>query len=150
MHNPVPSPFVSLLGSVEKISVHTVTTGFSVTVEEWADVLILDGTATLATGTIVLPVAPRNGHVVTVITNQIIQALTVSLATGSGVYSVRLTEGGAFRALESGSLRLLYDGARVGNAPTCLNLGRTVPTRVSGFSFSYIYAQASAAWYRLN
>ena len=122
MHNPVPSPFVSLLGAVDKISVRTVSTGFSVLVEDWADLVVLHGAATLATGTVTMPVAPRNGHVVTVITNQIITALTVSPSAGQTVY----------------------------NAPSCLNLGRTVPTRVSGFGFSYIYVQASAAWYRLN
>lgn len=122
MHNPVPSPFVSLLGSVEKISVRAVTTGFNVTVEDWADLVVLEGSGTLATGTVVMPAAPRNGHVVTVLTNQIITALTVSPNTGQSIQ----------------------------NTPTSMNLGRTVPTRVSGFSFSYIYVQVTVTWYRLN
>lgn len=122
MHNPVPSSLASLLGRVERISEHSVASGFSVTVEDWADLVVLTGSGTLATGTVTMPPAPRNGQVVTVITNQVITALTVSPNAGQGIY----------------------------NAPTTLQLSRTTPSRVSGFGFSYVFVQAVAYWYRLN
>lgn len=122
MHNPVPLALGGLVGTTARISFHAVLTGFNVTVEDWADIVVLSGSTKLAVGTVIMPVAPRNGKIVTVVSNQVIAALTVSPNAGQGIY----------------------------NAPSCLNLNINTPGGISGFGFSYIFVQAVAYWYRLN
>ena len=104
------------------IEMQSVTTGFSITPVAGTEVLILTSAGTLAAGTVTLPGSPVNGQVLTVVSNQIIQALTVTPNLGQSVY----------------------------NAPTCLNLSRNTPGVITGFSFSCIYVSAASAWYRLN
>ena len=104
------------------IELQTVVTGFSLTPAATTDILILAGAGTLATGTVTMPGGPLDGQVFTVISNQIIQALTVAPNAGQGIY----------------------------NAPICLNLSRNTPGVITGFSFSCVYAASTAYWYRLN
>jgi hypothetical protein len=58
------------------------TTGFSYTVPNQVNIVVLDPAGTLATGTVVLPAAPIDRQTVRVASSQIITALTVSPSAG--------------------------------------------------------------------
>lgn len=57
-------------------------TGFSITIGNGVNRLILDPAGTLATGTVTMPTAPIDGHAITISSSQIITALTVSPSGG--------------------------------------------------------------------
>jgi len=108
-------------GNLPVIVSEVATTGFSFTFVDTTDLLIINGTATMATGSITLPPNPVNRKVITVASNQIIKALTVLPNTGQ----------------------------TLNNAPTCLNLGLNTPGAISGFGFSFVYRAADTTWYRI-
>ena len=66
-------------------SYQTPTTGFSITIGADVTTLILDPAGTLATGTIIMPAAPRNGRIINLSSSQTITALTVSPNTGQSI-----------------------------------------------------------------
>jgi len=59
-------------------------TGFSITLDR-NPTLVLDPAGTLATGTVILPTAPTDGHVVEIISTQTQTALTVTAGTGDTI-----------------------------------------------------------------
>jgi hypothetical protein len=58
------------------------TTGFSITIANTVNSLILNPAGTLATGTVTMPATPQDGQTVTIASTQIVTALTVSANTG--------------------------------------------------------------------
>jgi hypothetical protein len=60
-------------------------TGFSITISNSSTTLLLTPTGTLATGTVIMPAAPIDGHVVRVLSSQTVSALTVSPNTGQSI-----------------------------------------------------------------
>lgn len=60
-------------------------TGFSITIANGIQTLLLDPAGTLATGTITMPSAPADGQVVEVTSSQTITSLTVSANTGQSI-----------------------------------------------------------------
>ena len=61
------------------------TTGFSITIGNAINFLILTPAGTLATGTVKMPASPQDGQEVTVSSTQIISALTVSANAGQTI-----------------------------------------------------------------
>lgn len=57
-------------------------TGFTTTVSNTTNILVLEPTGTLATGTITMPASPVDGQVVRIVSTQIVTALTHNPNTG--------------------------------------------------------------------
>lgn len=70
---------------VELIEYLVPLTGFTKTVSNTTNVLVLEPAGTLATGTVTMPASPVNNQVVRISSTQIITALTVSPNTGQTV-----------------------------------------------------------------
>ncbi len=71
--------------STETINYQVPTTGFTITVGNTDNILVLDPADTLASGTVTMPATPLNGHVVRISSTQIVTALTVSANTGQTI-----------------------------------------------------------------
>ncbi len=85
---------ISSLGMADQSkSVQAPTTGFSITIGNNVQTLILNPAGTLATGTITLPASPIDGHLVRICSSQIITALTVSPNTGQTITAAPTTLG---------------------------------------------------------
>jgi hypothetical protein len=84
-------------------SVQTPTTGFSITIDNWINALILTPAGTLATGTVTMCAAPVDGMEASISTSQTITGLTVSPNGGQTIV-------GAPTTLAAGSgCKFLYD-----------------------------------------
>jgi hypothetical protein len=89
--NRVSVPQMSGDGDVSKYQRAVVTTGFSQTINNVIDDLVLEPAETLATGTVTLPSQPGDGQCITLATTQTITALTIAvqgshvLAPGAGI-----------------------------------------------------------------
>jgi len=60
-------------------------TGFSITVSDGVETLILDPAGTLATGTVILPASANDGDIFNLTSSQTITGLTVSPSNGQSV-----------------------------------------------------------------
>lgn len=83
-------PVVTAAGAVVGIaaapySKQTPTTGFSITVGNAVNKLILTPAGTLATGTVTLPASPQDGQSVKIVSTQIVTSMTVSANAGQTI-----------------------------------------------------------------
>lgn len=67
--------------ATQNYSLQVPLTGFSITAPNWANVVELAPAGTLATGTLTMPAAPIDGQMLTVVSTQIVTALTHSANT---------------------------------------------------------------------
>lgn len=72
-------------------SKQTPTTGFSITIGNLVETLILDPAGTLAAGTVTLPAAPQDGQIAEITSTQTITSLTVSPNSGQSVKNAPTT-----------------------------------------------------------
>lgn len=63
----------------------TPTTGFSITIPNWANVLQLTPAGTLASGTITTPPAPTDGEIISIVSSQTVTSLTLTANTGQTI-----------------------------------------------------------------
>lgn len=75
----------------QSYSFQTPTTGFSITIGNNVWHLVLDPSATLATGTITMPSSPVDGQLVNIRSSQIVTTLTVSPNTGQSIKNAPTT-----------------------------------------------------------
>ena|ERR1700748_715125 len=81
----------ALLNLSPQYSLQTPLTGFSITIPNAVNELILSPAGTLATGTIILPSLPQDRQWVGVTSSQTVTALTVSANTGQTVVGAPTT-----------------------------------------------------------
>jgi hypothetical protein len=87
-------------------SVQTPTTGFSITVPDDMDLLVLNPAGSLLAGTVTLPANPEDLDAVEITSTQTITTLTVNANTGQtisggGALSVSMTTGLSWRYIAS-------------------------------------------------
>jgi len=70
---------------LENINYQVPLTGFTITIGNTDNILIIEPAETLATGTIIMPASPTNGQVVRISSTQVVTALTVSANTGQTI-----------------------------------------------------------------
>lgn len=70
---------------LENINYQVPLTGFTITIGNTDNILIIEPAGTLATGTIIMPASPTNGQVVRISSTQVVTALTVSANTGQTI-----------------------------------------------------------------
>ena len=78
-------------GLLQSYDYQTPTTGFSYTFAAGTQVLVMNPSVTLATGTITMPASPADGMTIRFSSSQIITALTVSANTGQSIVSAVTT-----------------------------------------------------------
>lgn len=77
--------------SIDNYSYIVPVTGFSVTIPNYTNALILDPATTLATGTVVMPALLYDGQTISISSSQTITALTISPNAGQTVIGVPTT-----------------------------------------------------------
>ena len=78
-------------GVLRVFDYQTPITGFSYTLPSGYTGVVFTPAATLATGTVTMPLAPSDGMTVTISSSQIITALTVSANTGQSIINAITT-----------------------------------------------------------
>lgn len=81
----------TILGLLDSYVYQTPITGFSITIPDSTQFLVLDPAGTLATGTVKMPSHPGDGQVQGINSSQTITALTVSPNTGQSIKNAPTT-----------------------------------------------------------
>lgn len=85
------SPALATTPTTANYSNQIPTNAFSITIPNWANVLALNPSGTLASGTITMPAAPTDGQTITITSTQNITTLTHSANTGQTLNSALTT-----------------------------------------------------------
>lgn len=106
-------------------SQQTPNTGFSITVANGVQTLILTPAGTLATGTIITPSAPQNGQELRITSTQIITSLTVTANSGQTILNAPsiLTPGIGYAFKYSATTTTWYKLSGTGSSPWAFGSG---------------------------
>lgn len=88
----------------QSFSLQAPTTGFSITIADGVQRLVLNPAGTLATGTVVMPATPINGQLIFISSSETITALTLSANAGQTMFANAPTT-----LVAAGSIGLIYD-----------------------------------------